>query len=741
MPIVIFRKALLMSAVAVIMPSVASTAQAQGEDSGERSNVRLEEIMVTAQRRTQSIQDIPVTVSALSSEVLQQRQITDTIDLSRSVPNLVSANNVLLGTSVTYFLRGSGSTESIATFDLPVGTYVDEVYIARQNANQIALSGVERVEVLRGPQGALFGRNTTAGAVSIISIKPSDELSFDGELSYGSFNRRTFRGAVNAPITDELMVRVSAFSVEDDGYLESPLTENLNGESSWGGRIAVRALPSDIITWDVSAQYINTENTGLGVPGVVQDGVVTSTPSTGDLLTGRYTASACEPQGAIQTWASQECLFNGVESTLLISNIGIETAIGDIAVISGYSQIKQKFNLDNFANTDQPVLGGIFGNNFYLSNLGTHEQFTQEIKLTGDTLDGKLEYVAGLFYLDESNITDVIDTVDFAPDNPIVFGDRRINNGTTSFAVYGQVDYNFTEELSLQIGGRFTSEKKDFAVNGLAFGAPLATSDLSDAGIPLELKVNRFTPRVALQYQFSDETLVFASYTEGFKSGGWNARSFAAAGFVAFTPEYVKSIELGVKSDFWDGRGRVNATLFRAKYSDLQVPGILPISTDFITVNAADALVQGLELEASVMVVEGWTLFSNIGLTDAEYKELTPEAIAASLGPDLQRTPDVTAQVGIVGDMYVSGDHKLTFAADLQYQSSFETGPANTVVGRVGAEATVNAQLSWTPPGENWELAIGCKNCTNNVFVVQELLGQIFANDPRRVTATARFNY
>lgn len=747
MTIVIYKTALLASAISVMMAPSISTAFAQSEDDG--ADTRLEEIMVTAQRRSQSIQDIPVTVSALSSDMLKQRQITDTIDLARSVPNLVSANNVLLGTSVTYFLRGSGSTESIATFDLPVGTYVDEVYIARQNANQIALSGVERVEVLRGPQGALFGRNTTAGAVSIVSIKPSEELSFDGEASYGSFNRRTFSGAVNAPVTDQFMVRVSAFSVEDDGFLESPLTENLNGESSWGGRIAVRALPTDSITWDVSAQHINTENTGLGVPGTVDpdSGIILPIPSTGDLLTGRYEASACEPQGAIQTWAAQDCLFNGVESTLLVSNIGIETTIGDIAVISGYSRIKQKFNLDNFANTDQPVLGGIFGSNFYLSNLGTHEQFTQEIKLTGNTFDGKLDYIAGIFYLDESNTTDVIDTVSFGPateggpDIPVVFGDRTLNNGTSSFAIYGQVDYSFTEQLSLQLGGRFTSEEKDFGANGLFFGAPVVTSDLADAGVPLELKVNRFTPRVALQYEVSDETLVFASYTEGFKSGGWNARSFAPAGFVSFNPEYVKSIELGVKSDFWDGRGRVNATLFRAKYSDLQVPGILPISTDFITVNAADAVVQGLEVEASVVVVEGWTIYSNVGLTDAKYKELTPEAIAAALGPDLQRTPDVTAQVGVVGNMYVSGDHKLTFAADMQYQSSFETGPSNTLAGSVGAEATVNAQLAWTPPGENWELAIGCKNCTDNVFVVQELLGQIFPNDPRRVTATARFSY
>ncbi|WP_339691800.1 TonB-dependent receptor [uncultured Parasphingorhabdus sp.] len=719
-------------------------AQAIGPES--EAGPRLEEIIVTAQRRSQNVQDIPVTVSALSSDLLEQRQISNTIDLSRSVPNLVSANNVLLGTSVTYFLRGTGSTESISTFDLPVGTYIDEVYIARQNANQIALSGVERVEVLRGPQGALFGRNTTAGAVSIISKKPTNEFGFEGELTYGSFNRRSFNGALNAPVTDGLMLRVSAFGVEDDGYLKSPLTENLNGETSWGGRIALRALPNDIITWDISAQYINSEKTGLGVPGIVQDGpggpfTVFPIPATGDLLTGLYEAGACEPQGAIQTWAAQNCLYSGVESTLLISNIGIETGIGNFSIISGYSRINQKFNLDNFANTNQPVLGGGFGSNFYLSNLGTHEQFTQEVKLSGETLNGDLDYVVGIFYLDESNNTTVIDTVDFADEIPVVFADRIIDNGTSSFAVYGQIDYTIIPDLRLQLGGRFTSEKKDFAVNGQFFGAPVVTSDLAVAGIPLELNVNRFTPRVALQYEIDPATLVFASYTEGFKSGGWNARAFAPGGFVAFTPEYVKSIELGLKTDFWDGRGRLNATLFRAEYSDLQVPGILPGSTDFITLNAADSLVQGLELEGSVRIVEDLTIFSNVGLTDAKYKELSAAAIAASLGPKLQRTPDVTAQVGLVGSVYIANEHKLTLAADAQYTSSYETGPSNTLAGSVGGQTTVNAQLSWTPPSEKWELSFGCKNCTNNVYVVQELLGQIFANDPRRFTVTARFNY
>ncbi len=729
-------------ALVISMPAMAQTTEEEVSDG-------LDDIIVTAQRRSQNLQDIPVTVSALTADMLAQRQILETIDLARSIPNMVTANNVLLGTSVTYFLRGSGSTESIATFDLPVGTYVDEVYIARQNANQIALSGIERIEVLRGPQGTLFGRNTTAGAVSIISRKPNDRLSFEGEASYGSFSRRAVQGAVNVPVADGFMIRASAFMVEDDGWLRNPGTENLNSESSWGGRLAARILPTEGVTWDLSAQWISAEITAMGVPGVIRSGpagpfTVFPVSATGDLLQGRYIDRTCEPQGAIQSWPTQGCLFNGAESTLLISNLSIDTGFGNLSFITGYSRIEQRFNLDVFANTNQPVFGGIFGPNYYLSNSGLHTQFTQEVKLVGETLDGKLEYVAGLFYLKEDNNTALIDTLDplFLPGaGPLPFGDRVIGNGTRSYAVYGQIDYELVPRLSVQLGGRYTTETKDFAVNGQVLFAPLVTADLVAAGIPLELNVNRFTPRVALQFEVTDDMLLFASFTRGFKSGGWNARALAARGFVAFDPEYVTSWELGAKSDFWDGRARVNATLYRAEYSDLQVPSILPGLTDFVTVNAASALVQGLEVEATIQPVEGLTFYGNLGLTDSKYQQLTAAAIAASLGPKLQRTPDVTAQVGFVGRLPVVGGHAVSLAADIHYTSSFETGPANTLAGRVGGQATVNSQLSWDLPGERWQLFLACKNCTDNVFVVQELLGQIYTNEPRRVTAGVRFRY
>ena len=178
---------------------------------------QVDEIIVTADRRSKNIQRIPIAVTALQATDISEQQILTTRDLARAVPNLVTTNNVGLGSSVIYFLRGVGNVESIPTFDLPVGTYVDEVFISRQNSNQIALSGVERVEVLRGPQGTLFGRNTTGGAISIVTQKPEDEFGGHVELGAGSFDRFHANGALNIPLADNVAARISGVFVEDDG--------------------------------------------------------------------------------------------------------------------------------------------------------------------------------------------------------------------------------------------------------------------------------------------------------------------------------------------------------------------------------------------------------------------------------------------------------------------------------------------------------------------------------------------
>ena len=197
----------------------------------------IEEVTVTAQRRAQNIQDVPLAITALSEEELQERQIDEPLDLVNYIPNLFGGNNTGLGTANAYYLRGIGNTESIATFDPPVGTYVDNVYIARQNGNNVNFFDVDRIEVLRGPQGTLFGRNTTGGAVSIHMKKPSEEMGGWIEGAIGDFDRKMLRASIDIPVSDTVLTKFSGFWLDEDGYVENRTTgEELNGDEAWGVR-------------------------------------------------------------------------------------------------------------------------------------------------------------------------------------------------------------------------------------------------------------------------------------------------------------------------------------------------------------------------------------------------------------------------------------------------------------------------------------------------------------------------
>ncbi len=208
----------------------------------------IEEVLVTAQRREQNIQDVPIAMSAFSEEEMEARQFDEPLDIINQIPNMFGNNNTGLGTANAYYLRGLGNTESIATFDPPVGTYVNNVYIARQNGNNVAFFDVDRIEVLRGPQGTLFGRNTTGGAVSIHMKPPADAFGAFLELTAGDFDRVSARGSVDMPISSTLLSKISAFWLEEDGYVTNRTTgDELNGEDAEGIRVDLRSLPNDSV--------------------------------------------------------------------------------------------------------------------------------------------------------------------------------------------------------------------------------------------------------------------------------------------------------------------------------------------------------------------------------------------------------------------------------------------------------------------------------------------------------------
>ncbi len=741
-----WRRSNSIPALALAVLSLDLTNPAYAQDT---QTPQVDEIIVTADRRSKNLQQIPIAVTALQASDISEQQILTTRDLSRAVPNLVTTNNIGLGSSVIYFLRGVGNVESIPTFDLPVGTYVDEVFISRQNTNQIALSGVERVEVLRGPQGTLFGRNTTGGAISIVTQKPEDEFGGHIEVGAGSFDRFHGNAAVNVPLGDRVAARLSGIFVEDDGFLDNENNdETFNGESTFGLRAAVKAEVTDTITWNVSGQYVDTELTNLGTPEFLDNNLLgTREPVTGDLLVARIDDQDCTPSGDVSTFAGQGCTFSATDSTLLTSNLEFRFDAGTLNFITGYYESSLDFNIDFLGNTNQPVFGGAIGSNFYISNVSDNEQFSQEIKWSGEAFDGRLDYVAGLYYIDEENDTSFTDSINvpFVGISPTTIRDPLLND-TESIAAFIQGDYAVTDRLSLQLGVRYTDEDKTLSLSGVNFNTntfqfdPLGDAELIAAGIPLEQSVSKFTPRAALFYDITDDISVYGSYTEGFKSGGWNVRGTSASTFQAFDEETVESFEIGLRTQLFDNRLRLNATAFNAVYDDFQLPTVFPGSIMFLTLNSGEAEVSGLEVDFFGAVTETFEIFGNFGLQDADYNELSAGAVAAGIGPDLQRTPEFTGRIG-AAKTFEFDKGSLRLGGDVSYTSDYLIDPSNLPNSLVDDTAILNLQAALTFPSYNTQLIFECSNCTDEIYQIGNFFNVQYPSQPRRFGARIKYDF
>ena len=655
------RLALAGMTSAIALAAMPNAALAQDnenqEDAAEERGVG--SIIVTAQRREESVQDVPIPITAFNQEQLETRGIANALEVAAFVPNLVGLNNTGLGTANSYFLRGIGNTESIATFDPPIGTYIDDIYLSRQNANNVSFFDVERVEVLRGPQGTLFGRNTTGGAVSVFLSDPGDELSGFAEIGYGSYQRVTGRGSIDIPIEESVAIKVSGYYQNDDGYAINTTTgERTNENDGWGVRLGAKVDFSDSVSWKGS--FIHTFADSANVLNFDCD------PADPSNCSGRFVSTGLREDGNFTSpifgplFTGEKNDFGlGNEARMNFLSSNLEFILSDdwtLNLITGFVDLEQDFALDfadgrglpSTSSPIPPVTGFTFGG-FTIANQGEHQQFTQEIKFTGTLADGVIDLVGGVFYFREENRTDFGDIFSlnlgpgpFAPPDgfPLILADRVIENDAEAFAGYLQADVNITDQLTLTAGIRFTDEEKDFAITdnrpriggGLCQAAAqfgpstcIDTANLIATNgnpIPPEQSVSIWTPRFALTYEASSDVLLFASATRGFKSGGWNARGTSPSELLPFGPETAWSYEAGAKTDLFDRLLRFNITAFYLDVGGLQTPSafIRPDgSLAFITRNFADFENKGLEIEITTVPVDGLNLFAAIGYQDDEY--------------------------------------------------------------------------------------------------------------------------
>ena len=712
-----------------LLVCVAAPVGAQAPD-GEAEESRLQEIVVTAERRSANLQDVPIAVSAFTAEDLDRRQITSLVDIAKDVPNLIGHNNVGLNTATVVYLRGIGSTQSFATVDTTVGFYVDDVYIARQNANNFGLFDVERIEVLRGPQGTLYGRNTSGGAIKIVTQRPTEEFAVKGQASVGDYGFYEVRGSLNLPVGETVALRLNAVTQQqEDGFARNvTLGGRVNDRSIEGVRAALRWQPNEAWDINVSLDWIDDDAFGI-VPSDVS----------GRARPRRSTLY--EVTSGIEN-------YNFTTSKGATVRVDWEGASFDVSSISSYRELVQDYVLD-LSDQPRPI--------YSIDNLGEHEQFTQELQMKGGgTVGGReVEWITGAFFMKEWNTTLIGDTITFQLPNgariPAGRQVKTVDNDVDSYAAFGQATVKLSDRLALTGGLRWTRDRKDVAVvqrNGAGV-VTYTTATLVSLGTPVEQTFEEVTPKLALDFQLNEDALLYASFTRGFKSGGWNSRVTSAAQFYAVAPEFVDAYELGAKTEWLDRRLRINGAAFYSDVSDLVIGAIGTAPGGAFATLSADAAIYGVEIEMSAAATERLDLFATVGLMEGEYKNLGADP-QGFRGRTLPRLPGETIKIGAEYALPVGQAGEVRLGADYSFTANYFTSSAPDAITQTGDVGLVNASLRFDSAGGGWFVQAGCRNCADKEWFHSMLnfpvlgpgvgFAAAYPSDPRtwRVTVGAR---
>jgi iron complex outermembrane receptor protein len=723
----------------------------------------LEEITVTARKREEGLQNAPISISAYTGEGLEYRGVTKIDSLASFTPNLVYQSNPGDGgssASAAIYIRGIGQSDFVPTVEPGVGLYVDGVYIARSVGAILDLVDVERVEVLRGPQGTLFGRNTIGGAISVTSKKPDEKLAGSAEVTTGSANRIDAKASVNVPITDKFFTRLSAGTFNRDGYVSRPFDgKDLGNVKTLTGRAAFRLLASE--NFEINLSFDGTRDRNNGAPMVTtalimpgQPGYLSTFMALNNVLVLGDPFSCFAPANLNTPGCYNTNVIQGDKNinggtAAQFSNLDIwgaslilDLKLGNVAAksITAYRDLNSKFARDIDESPER--IGHVW------DSLKQH-QFSQEFQLVGNSFDNRLNWVAGLYYLKEK--ADNLNLLEFTI--------ADFNSGgkvdSQSWAGFGQATYAITNALKLTAGLRYTEDKKSFSpdqyitqvnVPSFIFPFPVGTEILPH--VTATNKIHSVTPMANLSYQWAEELMTYVSYSEGFKSGGFTQRVFPPEPTIpSFNPEFVKVFEGGFKLTGLNKRLKLNGAVFYTKYNDLQIPVTNTTRVGPFITNAAKAEVKGAELELSAAPGDGWLFEGSVGYVDPKYKELDQGAIGLTLNSKFSLVSDWTLSGSVSKDVLIGNYGRLIPRVDWAYRSSFFTNSANSPEIEQKGYHTVNASLAWHAPEEHFQLVAGVTNLTNKRYMITGYLQPNFGNfesmfaRKRQWYVTGRYNF
>ncbi len=689
----------------------------------------LEEVVVTAQKREQSMQDVGISVTAMSGDNMRSLGVTNSADIARFTPNLQIISATGEGNQPALIMRGVGLNDYNTNNAGPIGMYMDEVIISTPSAQAFAMYDLERVEVLRGPQGTLYGRNTTGGAINIISRKPTEYFAADLLASYGNDEAVKLEGAIGGPISETLGIRVAGVYNEADGYIDDVRSGKAYNETD---NYAVRALlqwePTDTFSGLFTVRYGENDTKA---PRYIHYGTFEASsidPLTG--LPGSLCSSAdisaqapnCvsalgyqDPTGDDRKgeWNTDGTLEFDVTTASMKLNWDFSDAVSLVS-ITAYEEVDKTHQEDSDSSPDDWLVIA-FG--------VESETFSQELRLVGG--GGNSDWLLGVFYLDEELTQDQTGDLfrdlrpifGFNPLIPVITTRHVLPQETRTAAIYGQYEYAFSEQWQGTVGLRYTYEERDFEAD-VSFVE-------EDFTIPLfvyedDIDNDNVSGRLALNYFPNDELMFYGSITSGFKSGGFpGGLALTPEEYGPFDEETIIAYELGAKSTLADGLLQLNGAIFYYDYQDIQVFQLIPgesVIPQQKLDNAGDAEVYGGELELVATPTEGLYLSLGMGYVHSEFQDLRFGDLDLR-GNQLANSPEWTANgiarydwdLGSGGGIYLQGD--FTYSDDYffdVFNREYTSQESFTIWG---------ARTGYVTASGAWELNLWGRNLTDEDYL------------------------
>ena len=795
----------------LLLASVAAAGPAFAQQAG-KSSEQLEEVVVTAEKRTENVQQVPIAITAFSAEALADKQVVDIHTISNLTPNVTLDAGTPFGASTSVLsasIRGIGQDDFAFNLDPGVGVYVDGVYYARTvGANQNLLD-VDRVEILKGPQGTLFGRNTIGGAISVVTHEPGTEFKGQGQVTFGSLNRRDIAATVDVPITDKLLSSITISSLQRDGYQKRiPYPGNTGNEiglsqfetagdysvsNTEGGQNqqVVRAklvwLASDSVKVTLSTDFTHEDQSampntilateqnnpaslaglynlcvtspnaaaataifnllGIGAPGAGANVCgpigpsIAHVPGGGFVTTGPalYGSNRLPYSMAVASTGNIDTTYaDGVNFSLMDTwgaSVTVDWTINDqleFKSISGYRGISWGAGMD-FDGSPITLVEPSFKER--------QHQESEEVQLIGKAFGDRLNYVAGLYGFNEGG-----DIHDFVPLTTLqIDGPNYLN--TDSYAGFVHANYKLTDQIGLTAGARYSLDHKQFVggqsdLNAFAYKIagcyPVTAACQALLGFPVPGQPTRyfpagmntedfyeFTPTAGAEYHFTDDVMTYYSYSKGFKSGGWTTRlsnPIPSASLAAYGPEKANTHEVGIKTELFDHKLRLNLAGFYTDYSQIQMQVQIGVSPT--TKNAGDADILGTELESNWLIGNGMSLNTAVGYIDAYYTKTDPgtagisgSAAALPLGTPLMKTPKWKIGMGPEYDQDLPNQGVLRFLGQWTHTSTMGNDIFDTALIRRPTNDVFDMSVAYVSPTDRYQVILGGTNISNTRYL------------------------